>query len=81
MVNTCLFVAGMHISGGNNNFALEVGGVLFERMFSKGMTHMFMGSITGCLVAQAMFYKFFSSRKVNQEMETLAMLLKRGRRA
>lgn len=81
MINTCLFVAGLKISGGNNNFALEVGGILFERMFSKGMTHIFIGSLTGCIVAQAMFYKFFSSRSNNQEMETLAMLLKRGRAA
>jgi hypothetical protein len=79
MINTCLFISGMRISGGNNNFALEVGGVLFERMFSRGMTHMFMGSITGCLVAQAMFFKFFSTRTNIKEMETLAMLLKRGR--
>lgn len=81
MVNTCLYIAGLKISGGNNNFALEVGGILFERMFSKGMTHIFIGSLTGCIVAQAMFYKFFSSRSHSQEMETLAMLLKRGRAA
>lgn len=81
MITACLFMAGIKVSGGNNNFALEVGGVLFERMFSKGMTHIFIGSLTGCVVAQAMFYKFFSSRKTSQEMETLAMLLKRGRAA
>ena len=72
-------MAGLKISGGNNNFALEVGGILFERMFSRGMTHMFIGNITGCIVAQAIFFKFFSTRTNIQEIKTLAMLLKRGK--
>lgn len=74
-------MAGYKISGGNNNFALEAGGLLFERIFSAGMTHIFTGSLTGCVVAQAMFYKFFSTRTTTEELHTLTMLLKRGRNA
>ena len=80
-ITTALYVCGQKLSGGTNNFALEFGGMIFERIYARGLIFLFMGSLVGCVISKALFYKFFSVRNHTEETKTLTMLLKRGKHA